>query len=567
MAPTSESTCSWVDDLARHAGDALVAVSLDRRVLRLNPTAEQLFGIADEQARGLPCSEVLRTGNCRGACPLGQVAASGQSVTNFNVPLERPGEPPLPVCIITTPLRNSAGQVEGIVESVRDVQHVVRLIDERDRAISATHHLATWLGAIVDTINDAVIATDTSVRITSFNRAAEALTGYQRAEVLERSCKEVFSSGFCPLEETLAQATPIPGLELNIRGKEGRPIPVWLTTELLRDSAGQVVGAVQLLRARSAMAPGPASPASPIQPMVGSSPSMLALFRWIDRLAPTSTTVLITGESGTGKELVADLLHSRSARHSKPLVKVNCAALPETLLESELFGHVRGAFTGAVADRIGRFELAHQGTLFLDEIGDLPLPLQAKLLRVLQDRSVERLGSGRRIPLDLRVIAATNRDLQEMIRSGAFRSDLYFRLAVVPLHLPPLRAHLEDLPALASAFLARLASAGRARPLALSPDTLTALQAYHWPGNVRELENALEFAAIHSDGAVIHPHDLPPSLPESPAATLSGRDLLEATLLRSSTAAEAASALGLSRATLFRRLKEHGLTFPERGRK
>jgi transcriptional regulator with PAS, ATPase and Fis domain len=247
---------------------------------------------------------------------------------------------------------------------------------------------------------------------------------------------------------------------------------------------------------------------------------------------------------------------------------VNCAALPEALLESELFGHVRGAFTGAVNDRPGRFELAHQGTLFLDEIGDLPLPLQGKLLRVLQDRSVDRLGSGRPIPIDLRIIAATNRDLTAMIAEGRFRQDLYYRLAVVPLHLPPLRERLEDLPAMAAAFLHKLSKRLPSTPAGISPAALSVLAKHDWPGNVRELENALEFAAIRASSGVIEPQDLPPHLHHPAhifrAPELPERERIAAALRQAANAAEAARRLGLSRATLFRRMRQLGLAMPRR---
>jgi len=442
---------------------------------------------------------------------------------------------------------------------------MVRLIEEREEAVAETRKTATWLEAIVDTIQDAVIASDTSIRITSFNRMAEIMTGYGRQEVLGRSCQEVFSNGFCPIAETLSGGVGLPGMDLTIRAKDGRAVPVWLTTELLRDGDGVVVGAVQLLRDRSRMASRDESSRGDYAPLVGEGAAMQEVYRWIDRLALTDATVLLQGESGTGKELVAELLHLRSPRRNKPLIRVNCAALPETLLESELFGHTRGAFTGAVQDRPGRFELAHHGTLFLDEIGDLPLSQQVKLLRVLQERSVERLGSGRPVPLDIRVIAATNRDLLAMVAERTFREDLYYRLAVVPVTLPPLREHPEDIEELAAACLGRLQGRLRAAPSGVSAAALRALSRHTWPGNVRELENALEYAAVRSDGGRVELQDLPPGIRGAngekarPAPPEVERERMASALRQNGSAAEAASALGVSRATLFRRMKQHGL--------
>lgn len=543
--------------LALHAGDALVAISLDGGILDLNPVAEGLLGVSRDQAVGARCHQVLNTSLCAERCPLREVPTAARPVTHFNVALRRGGEQEaLPVCIVASPLRDGQGETIGVVESIRDVQHIVRLIAERERT-------ASWLAAIVDTFSDAVIACDTDIRITSFNSAAEQLTGYRRDEVLGRSCKEVFASGFCPLEETLRDESDLPGLDLTVRGKGGAAIPVWLTTQLLRGAAGEVVGAVQFLRDRGAVLR--AAPDAGYAPLVGSAPVMQALYAWIDRLANTGTTVLLQGESGTGKELVAELLHARSSRSNRPFIKVNCASMPETLLESELFGHVRGAFTGAVKDRAGRFELAHGGTILLDEIGDLPLALQPKLLRVLQERCVERLGSGHAIPLDVRVIAATNRDLAAMVAQGQFREDLYYRLAVVPLSLPPLREHPEDIPALVDNHLRRLAARLPRSPGPVTKGALRALLEYAWPGNVRELENALEFAAVRSGGNIIGEEDLPPSItrraeePTAPAGETERRRIAAA-LARSATVDEAAKRMRMSRATLFRRMKRYGLT-------
>ncbi len=306
--------------------------------------------------------------------------------------------------------------------------------------------------------------------------------------------------------------------------------------------------------------------------LLARSEPMLRIFRLIQTLEQSEATVLLSGESGTGKERVAQAIHAHSGRRSGPFVAVNCGALPGELLESELFGHVRGAFTGAVRDRVGRFELAAEGTLFLDEVGDLPLPLQVKLLRVLQERSFERVGESTSRRADARIVAATNLDLQRAVREGRFREDLYYRLRVVPIALPPLRDRREDIEPLASQLLARVAGR-RGRALRLSPDALRALIGYAWPGNVRELENALEYAVAVCTGQTILPEDLPselsrpreaaPALAPS-AATANGsadagpdlRTVLEAHRWRRE---DAARALGISRSTLWRRMREAGL--------
>ena len=307
--------------------------------------------------------------------------------------------------------------------------------------------------------------------------------------------------------------------------------------------------------------------------MVARSPAMLRIFHLIEILRDSDATVLLTGESGTGKELAARAIHEHSPRHNGPFVAVNCAALPPDLLESELFGHVRGSFTGAVRDRVGRFEMAGQGTLFLDEVGDLPLPLQVKLLRVLQERTFERVGESVSRKSDARIVAATNRDMRLAIESGAFRDDLFYRLRVVPIELPPLRDRKEDIEPLAEVLLSRIGRR-RARSQRLSPTAIRALMRYSWPGNVRELENALEYAVAVCSGQTIHVEHLPDEVqrPESYSApagappesstgdgTPEARELRAALEVHQWRRADTARALGISRTTLWRRMREHNL--------
>jgi two-component system, NtrC family, response regulator PilR len=305
--------------------------------------------------------------------------------------------------------------------------------------------------------------------------------------------------------------------------------------------------------------------------LVAQSPAMKSVLELVERVAPTDATLLIQGESGTGKEVIARAVHHASPRAAHPFVAVNCGAVPEALLESELFGHLRGSFTGAVASKPGLFEEANGGTLFLDEIGEMPAALQVKLLRVLQSREIRRLGATQSLAIDVRVLAATNRDLAEMIRKGTFREDLFYRLNVIQIVLAPLRDRREDIPALAEQFLARSA-AKLGRELRLSADTVERLLRYPWPGNVRELENAIERAAILGRGAVIGPDDLPPHVaaglelgpsPALPAQVTLGdveRTHILQTLERfGGSHSGAAEALGIGRTTLWRKLKEYGI--------
>ena len=307
--------------------------------------------------------------------------------------------------------------------------------------------------------------------------------------------------------------------------------------------------------------------------VIGNSPALEAVLEQVERVAPTDSTVLIQGETGTGKELIARAIHNLSSRCGRSFIKLNCAAIPLDLLESELFGHERGAFTGAIAQKIGRFELADKGTLFLDEVGDIPPALQPKLLRVLQEQEFERLGSGRTHQVDVRLVAATNRDLMEMVNRGEFRSDLYYRLNVFPVLLPPLRARSEDIPALVTHFVEVCCRRMGKQIEHIPAETMAALTSYPWPGNIRELQNLIERAVILSDDGV-----LPNSLPiagtqavaiSSPAATTlkdSERALILHTLQGVGWVIGgpkgAAAKLGLKRTTLIHKMQKLGISRP-----
>jgi transcriptional regulator with GAF, ATPase, and Fis domain len=308
------------------------------------------------------------------------------------------------------------------------------------------------------------------------------------------------------------------------------------------------------------------------QQVIGDSPALEAVLEQVERVAPTGSTVLIQGETGTGKELIAQAIHNISSRCGRPFIRLNCAAIPLDLLESELFGHEKGAFTGAIAQKIGRFELADKGTLFLDEVGDIPSALQPKLLRVLQEQEFERLGSGRTHQVDVRLVAATNRGLAEMVSRGEFRSDLYYRLNVFPILLPPLRERREDIPALVTHFVEILGRRMGREIERIPPETMSALMSYQWPGNIRELQNLIERAVILSNDGVL-PNPLPAPEPEQRAAISQGttlRDSERTLILRTLGTVGwiiggpkgAASKLGLKRTTLIHKMQKLGIARP-----
>ncbi len=314
--------------------------------------------------------------------------------------------------------------------------------------------------------------------------------------------------------------------------------------------------------------------------LVGQSPAIMQIFAVVEKVANTPSTVLITGESGTGKELIARALHENSSRHGGPFIKINCAAIPKTLMESELFGYEKGAFTGAVGAKPGRFELAHGGTLFLDEIGEIPVEMQVKLLRVLQESEFERVGGIRTIKVDVRLVTATNRDLLQDIADGSFREDLYYRLNVVPIHIPPLRERREDIPLLVDHFLAKFNDRLKKQIGSVSADAVSRLVSYHWPGNIRELENMMERTMLFCERPEIQASDLPPEIAGLPAAALAAaaagagslkeavraeterveRELIQKALDETGgNVTQAARKLKISRKSLQTKMKELGL--------
>ena len=393
--------------------------------------------------------------------------------------------------------------------------------------------------AILDAMEDGVMIIDRDFWIIGFNEAAARITGYRKEEALNSRCFEVCAGRYCKedcdVTALFTTGRPCEEFETTIRTRDGRTRIVRIHTVALRDETGAITGALRILRDVTEIRELERRLREPERfgRLVGKSRAMQQVYRLIELLRDSTATVLIHGETGTGKELVAEAIHFNSPRAGGPLIKVNCAALPDPLVEDELFGHVRGAFTDAVSDKPGRIELANGGTLFLDEVGDLGPSAQAKLLRVLETGEFERLGDPRTRRVQVRIIAATNKDLRAAVAEHRFREDLFFRLNVVPIFLPPLRERLEDLPLLAEHFLERVRQT-TGRDLRLGHDALRAMMRYRWPGNVRELKNALEYAAIVCEGTTIHATDLPPGIHESSSEGLLPAEITsEPSLLRS----------------------------------
>jgi len=433
---------------------------------------------------------------------------------------------------------------------------------------------------ILNSINEGVFTVDLYRHIMTFNRAAEKITGVSRQEAVGRSCSEILRADVCEkdcaLRRTLSNGAPVVNATAHIVNHLGKRIPVRLSTALVNDDSGRVIGGVETFQDLSQIEQlqKELQRHYTFEDIVGRSPAMRKLFEVVPQIAESSSTVLIEGPSGTGKELFARAIHNLSPRRNKRFVVVNCAALPDTLLESELFGYKAGAFTDARSDKPGRFVLADGGTIFLDEIGDISPAMQVRLLRVLQDRVVEPLGSVEPIKVDVRVVAAANKDLAQLIREGRFRDDLYYRIRVVQLKIPDLRQRREDIPLLVDHLVAKFTRLQGKDIAGVSDEVMARLMEYDYPGNVRELENIIEQAFVLCRGGLIELHHLPPEL--RPFTTIgvgqiqpTSLQVMEKHLITEAlrryhgNRGKAARELGIDASTLYRKIKALKLDVPE----
>ncbi|MGD8915723.1 MAG: sigma 54-interacting transcriptional regulator [Syntrophobacterales bacterium] len=424
----------------------------------------------------------------------------------------------------------------------------------------------TNLERILDSLMEGIIAHDIERKILFFNRAAEQITGYDRTEILGKDCHEAFGAPFCGGRCSFCGEPPNSWTNidypLNIVNKEGDPRRIEMSVTGMTDESGCFTGVLAAFRDVTDLVGLQIrlGKITSFAGIIGQDHQMLQIFEQIRELATNDYPVFITGETGTGKELVATAIHNESQRGGGPFVPINCGALPEGVLESELFGHVKGAFSGAIRNKKGRFELANGGTIFLDEVVDLTKSMQVKLLRVLQEGTFERVGGEETISVDVRVISAANRDLKKEVEKKNFREDLFYRLNVVPIELPPLRERKNDIPLLAEEFLRQANEQGQ-KTAGLSKKALAIMIDYPWPGNVRELQNAIHYSLFKCKGKMIRAEDLPLELKESrsrrgPTRKLKPEMVREALEITGGNKAKAARHLGVGRATLYRFLED-----------
>ncbi len=484
--------------------DGVFTVDKDWKISSFNKAAETITGWKASEVVGKQCSGIFHSSVCGDACILQRSIVEGKEIIDRSIFIKQKGGITIPVSISAAPLLDHEGEVIGGVETFRDI----------------TANIKNDL--IIDSVADGVFTVDRNWQITSFNRAAELITGWHRSDAIGKYCSEVFHSSICGKSCAIAQSIysgkPVCNRSITIKTVKGKSVPISISAAPLVDHEGTILGGVETFRDLSVLdnLRKQLTMRYTFDEIISKSMAMQRIFNILPEIAKSPSNVLILGDSGTGKELIARAIFNASTRSKKPFITVNCGALPDTLLESELFGYKAGAFTDAKKDRQGRFAAAEGGTIFLDEIGDIPQSLQVKLLRVLQQKVYEPLGSNEPVQADVRIIAATNRDLQELVKEGTFREDLFYRLNVVKIVLPPLRERMEDIPILIEHFTSRFAAQQSKDIVGISDSALSILMHYNFPGNIRELENIVEYAFILCPGGFIQPEHLPePFAPQS----------------------------------------------------
>ena len=541
-------------------------VGQHRRIESLNLSAQAMIGVRESDAIGKDCREVFLGVPCLVSCPFRGTQNSRPPEPILRLPGE--GDESYLVTRIAAPVYDPDRQVVGCLTILQDHAPIADLVNR-------IHHEERSLKIILDNLEVGIFTVDLGGVVTFFNTTAEKISGFSRQEVLGRPCAAIFRGESAAewelLRETIASDSPRSGIESRILTREGVAVPIRATYIPLRNEKGIAVGGLatfsdltlvrqlnQAMRDRYTF-----------HDLVGKSQQMQRIFENVQVVAKTDATVLIEGPTGTGKDVLAKVIHSASRRSEKPLVKVNCAAIPDTLLESEMFGYVKGAFTGAVQDRGGRFQAADGGTIFLDEIGDLPLALQAKLLRVIEEKVFFRLGTSQTTKVDVRIISASNQRLDRLVARKQFREDLYYRLNVFRIELPSLKDRPADLSLLIGHILRRLCTSKAVAPPEISENAMQVLLNYTYPGNIRELENILEHALILCSENTLRRKHLPDYLRQRPPASATRSEkapalgsperarILAALKRHAGNRSLAARSLNMDRSTLWRKMKKY----------
>ena len=544
-------------------------VDMNHHITAINYCAQALLGLRAHEVRGRDCREIFTGVPCMAACMIRDPQQPAEDEADVQVTDE--ADVTHLITRMATPIFDTDRKVVGCFTILQDHSPIKDLVDR-------LHYEEQSLKNILDSIDTGIFTVNRGGLITFFNTAAEKISGYNRRQVLGQACHIVFESDAAPdvclLKDSIAKGISQGSHRGRMIDREGVAVPIRAHYAALRNEKGVIVGGLATFHDLTLVHQlhQVVSDRYSFFDMIGKNPAMQKVFDMVPVVSQSDATVLIEGATGTGKDLLAKIIHSTGHRKGKPLVKINCAAIPETLIESEIFGYVKGAFTGADRDKPGRFEEADGGTIFLDEIGDLPLGLQAKLLRVLEDKEFYPLGSRHTRKVDVRIISATNRELEKLIAQRQFREDLFYRLNVVRLVLPPLRERRGDLPLLIRHVLRKLCATRGIHLPVISRAALQALLDYAYPGNVRELENILEHALIicregpiefgHLPDYVRHPEPWKNQPFKTPAGTTLTREArrIQETLERHDYhRGKTARALRMDRTTLWRKMKRYGI--------
>lgn len=557
--------------------DGIAVIGRDCKIIVFNEAASRITGFSEDELINEHIKKILPDKQSAGY--ITESLKSSRTFTNLPLDIKTKQEKTKNVLASITPIIKSPGNVTSVVFVFRDTNEMYELTEELREKTSELINQRNRLDAIFNSNIEGTYTIDEDWNITSFNTSAEKITGYSKEEAVGKKCWEIFKSNVCRngchMEQTMELGKSTIGNELEIINKNGEKIAIRVNSGILLDNENRKIGAVETFIDLSEIVNLTAHLTEKFrfQNIIGRNREMEKIYSILENVSQTDSTVLITGESGTGKELAARAIHLNSSRRAGPFVAINCSAFVESLIESELFGYEKGAFTGAVKTKIGKFEIAKGGTLFLDEIGDLSGAVQTKLLRVIETREYERVGGNDILKLDARIIVATNKNLNEEIKSGKFREDLFYRINVINIHLPPLRERLDDLPLLVNSFITKYNQIFNKSIKHFSTAAYDKLLHYDYRGNIRELENIVEHCFILCDSDIIGPEHLPERIrgfekTVTDENNINSREVFKEkekeiiiNLLRKNNGSRSKTAeeLGINPSTLWRKMKKLGI--------
>ena len=557
--------------------DGIAVIGKDQNIIVFNEAASRITGYTEDEVIGRKF-ELLFGGKIDERKSILESLEENIAFSNLAVNITDSKGHIKNVLASITPIKRD-GIVLSVVFVFRDTKEMLSLAEEIQQKTSELINQKNKLDAIFNSNIEGTFTIDNDWNVTSFNTSAEKITGYKKFEAIGKKCWDIFNSSICRngchMEETVQKGKPMIGNELEILHKGGKIIPIRVNSAILLNNKNENIGAVETFMDISEIRNLSAHLREffKYENIVGRNKEIKQIISVLESVSQTDSSVLITGESGTGKELAARAIHLNSSRKTGPFIAVNCSAFVESLIESELFGHEKGAFTGAIKTKIGRFELAQGGTLFLDEIGDLSTAVQTKLLRVLETHEFERVGGNKSIKMATRIIAATNKNLSEEISAGRFREDLFYRINVINIHLPPLRERMDDFPLLVNHFIESFNKKFNKHIKQFSSSAYDLVMDYNWPGNIRELENAIEHCFVLCNGDIIQVECLPKRLREPGKKTIvlnnpdvqkgfkeTEKELIISVLKKNNySRAEAAKELNINPSTLWRKMKKLGI--------